>query len=83
MPRKGMGAQSHRSNYGTWKKQTRDDDGLRLVGEQKFVRLDTLCQWFAPGYARAPASIPLTIRPRRNMAAIVLRWDGLTINGTG
>ncbi len=58
MPRKGMGVQPHRSNYGTWKKQTRDDDGMRLVGEQKFVRMDTLCQWFAPGYARASSLYP-------------------------
>ena len=45
--------ENHRSGYGTWKKQTRDDDGLRLVGEQKFVRLDTLCDWFAPGYCQS------------------------------
>ena len=64
MPRKGMGTQPHRSNYGTWKKQTRDDDGLRLVAQQKFVRFDTLCQWFAPGYARATSLTPPANQPK-------------------
>lgn len=64
MPRKATGDQSHRSNYGTWKKQTRDDDGMRLVAEQKFVRLDTLCQWFAPGYSRATSLYPPENQPK-------------------
>jgi hypothetical protein len=64
MPRKATGDQPHRSNYGTWKKQTRDDDGLRLVAEQKFVRLDTLCQWFAPGYTRATSLYPPDKQPK-------------------
>ena|SRR5579883_262010 len=63
MPRKAM-SDHRRSNYGTWKKQTRDDDGLRLVGEQKFVRLDTLCQWFAPGYSRATSLYPPKEQPK-------------------
>jgi hypothetical protein len=63
MPHKAT-SDHHRSNYGTWKKQTRDDDGMRLVGEQKFVRLDTLCQWFAPGYARATSLYPPDNQPK-------------------
>jgi len=48
------GAQrKRRSDYGTWKKSGRDQDGMRFVAQQKFVRLDTLAEFFDPGYARA------------------------------
>ena len=48
---------TRRSTAGAWKTQTRDIDGMRLVGEQKFVRLDTLCEWFAPGYQKAVGEV--------------------------
>ena len=48
------GAQrKRRSDYGTWKKSGRDQDGMLFVAQQKFVRLDTLSEFFAPGYERA------------------------------
>jgi len=48
------GAQrKRRSDYGTWKKSGRDQDGMLFVAQQKFVRLDTLAEFFAPGYERA------------------------------
>lgn len=53
-----------RSNYGAWKLRTRDIEGLRLIGEQKFVRLDTLCEWFAPGYAKATSLYPPDDQPK-------------------
>ncbi len=49
---------THRSTAGAWKTQTRDIDGMRLVGEQKLVRLDILCEWFAPGYQKATDEVP-------------------------
>src|SRR5579864_8233016 len=48
------GAQrKRRSDHGTWKKSGRDQDGMLFVAQQKFVRLDTLAEFFAPGYERA------------------------------
>src|SRR5437879_4875297 len=47
------GQKPRRSDYDTWKKTGRDQDGLLLVAEQKFLRLDTLGEWWAPGYAPA------------------------------
>ena len=48
------GAQrKRRSDRGTWKKSGRDQDGMLFVAQQKFVRLDTLAEFFAPGYERA------------------------------
>ena len=42
-----------RSDQGTWHKKARDVDGWWLLAQQKYVRMDTLGEWFAPGYARA------------------------------
>ena len=43
----------HRSDYGTYRVTDRDWHGWGLVAEQKFVRFDTLGEWWAPGYAPA------------------------------
>jgi hypothetical protein len=36
-----------------WKKTKRDQRGLLLVAQQKFTRIDTLGEWWAPGLTRA------------------------------
>jgi hypothetical protein len=41
----------HRSDYGTWRKNARDQNGLLLTAEAKYMRMDTLAEWLAPGYA--------------------------------
>jgi len=51
--RRADAQRKRRSDYGTWKKSGRDQDGMRFVAQQKFVRLDTLAEFFDPGYARA------------------------------
>src|SRR5260221_10600416 len=62
--KRSLSAPNHRRNYDGWKLQTSDTEGMRLVGEQKFVRLDTLCEWFAPGYAKAVSLYPPDDQPK-------------------
>jgi hypothetical protein len=57
MPRRAT-IQKHRSDYRTWKKTERDQDGMFLVAQQKLMRLDTLGEWFAPGYESMVESQP-------------------------
>jgi hypothetical protein len=51
-PNKGSG-HKRRSDKGTWQKTTRDVDAWRLLAQQKYVRMDTLGEWLAPGHAKA------------------------------
>ncbi|GLV61190.1 hypothetical protein KDH_80060 [Dictyobacter sp. S3.2.2.5] len=58
-----------RSHYGSSLPTPRDLLGMRLVGEQKYMRYDTLGQSFAPGYAPATNVSPLGLRRPREGAA--------------
>src|SRR5260370_30582444 len=44
---------THRSDWGSYEYTPRDDRGLLLVAEMKFVPYDLLGQWLAPGLASA------------------------------
>jgi len=46
-------AKSRRSDYGSYKVTNRDWDGFRFVAEMKFVRFDTLAEYWAPGFEPA------------------------------
>ncbi len=46
-------AKSHRSDYQTYKVTDRDWEGWRFVAEMKFVRFDTLGEYWAPGFEPA------------------------------
>jgi hypothetical protein len=58
MPRKASLVEKHRSDYRTWKKTSRDEDGMLLVAQQKFVRLDTLGERFAPNFEPMIEAVP-------------------------
>jgi len=44
---------THRSDWGSYEYTKRDDRGLLLIAEMKFVPYDLLGQWLAPGLAPA------------------------------
>lgn len=46
-------AKSRRSDYQTYKVTDRDWEGIRFVAEMKFVRFDTLGEYWAPGFEPA------------------------------
>ena len=46
-------AKSRRSDYGSYKVTDRDWEGLSLAADMKFVRFDTLGEYWAPGFETA------------------------------
>lgn len=52
-------SKSRRSDFGSYKMTDRDWEGLRFIAEMKFVRFDTLGEYWAPGFAPASRE-PLT-----------------------
>ena len=52
-------SKSRRSDFGSYKMTDRDWEGLQFIAEMKFVRFDTLGEYWAPGFAPASRE-PLT-----------------------
>lgn len=77
--------QKQRSDKGSWQKTTRDVDAWWLLAQQKYVRMDTLGEWFALAYAKAQKQelsqgkqVPWPTDHRHRMMAtqrLVARWQ--------